>query len=850
MITSRNTGGIIQARLVTGGSGYTAPPAVTVSGGGGSGAQIAAYMAGTRIRELQVIQPGSGYTSDPTITIPGNAEATAHAYTGARRAMKFLRSRQGILIGVDGMGRGIRWDGVQSSARPIGLLEPQIPPAVTVANATTGKYVAAIELFDQGSGYSSSPTVTITGGTPSETAEARASVANGRVTSIEVTKAGKGYKDSPTIKISGGNPSGASFSVGVIGSVVGFDIINPGSGYTATPTITFATTNGLTGAAAQAVTDGDKLTRVIITAAGTGATAAPEVALEGNAVIAPQARFAVNAVTVVSGGTNFSADAAITFTPDPLDEAARAAAATAKAEDGQLTSVTMISGGSYSVPPTASIDRLDAKASPRMSSVLVGEYHCTFRYIAEDAEGGDLPSSISDMTKVDAGQGASGLEWDITHGVVDARVTAVELWRSTADQSVLLYRVATIPRNQFTTTYTDTLSDSDLIDTDRVDYASMPITFPGSGQINARRFGVLAGHYAVGVMFQDRAWYAVDTTGRSVNSLMFSEVDEPESVHIFNELIVQESVADSDEIVTLVPLSSMLLIIQRRHIYKLQYVAQPVIDASILLAAYRGILNMNCVDIMGGVAFIADSHGMYAFDGSNVNPISVAVDDYWRDGVIDFTKSEQFFVRCDDGEMVARFFYCDQGSSHPNKALCYSIATKAWWREEYAVGLRSAGNRMDGTAHETMYGTSQGKLASPSGESDDGVDIDYSIRTGNFAFNQEPSRAVGVLYTPTASTSNLRLKLHYNGSDTPRENAVRVDRGGAFTADAEGGLLDMRLGSSHLADSVGYSKARYTGRGSDMSEGADRHIAVALSGTKDSTTNSPEIHAITIEGVG
>ena len=102
---------------------------------------------------------------------------------------------------------------------------------------------------------------------------------------------------------------------------------------------------------------------------------------------------------------------------------------------------------------------------------------------------------------------------------------------------------------------------------------------------------------------------------------MFSEVDEPESVPAVNQLILQESVGDSDEIVTLVPLASMLLVFQRRHIYKLQYVAQPVIDASVLLSAYRGILNQDCCDVMGGVAFAADSHGMYAFDGSSLDPI-------------------------------------------------------------------------------------------------------------------------------------------------------------------------------------------------------------------------------------
>lgn len=849
MITARTTGGLAAVRLTTGGSGYTAPPSVTISGGGGAGAAIAAYMAGTRVRELVITNSGTGYTSDPTVTIAGNAEATASAHTANLRPMKFLRSRQGVLIGVDGMGRGIRWDGRAETASPVGLLEPQYAPGVTVAATTGSQYIASIDLIEQGSGYSSPPVVNITGGTPSEQAEARAIVVNGRVSSIDITKAGAGYQSPPTISLSGGNPSGATFSLGVSGRLSAVEVTSQGSGYTATPAVTFSNTGGLTNASVRAVTDGDKVTEVIVSSAGTGATTTPTLAIEGNASVAASVLFTVSSATIVSGGQGFLADAAITFTPDPLDQSVRPAAATAKAGGGQLTSVTIIGGGEYSIPPTASVEGLDAKAVPRLSPNLLGKYYCAVRYISRDDEGSPIPSSISDISEVDAGQGASSLAWNVTHGFIDDRVTHAELWRSTGDQRVLLYRVATIARASFNSEYTDSLSDSQLIDVERDDYGLLPVTLP-SGQVNARRFGVLPGNFAVGVMFQDRAWFAVDTTGENPNSLIFSEVDEPESVPPVNELVVQESVGDSDEIVALVPLSSMLLIVQRRHIYKLQYVAQPVIDASILLAAYRGTLNRNCCDVMGGVAYIADSHGMYAFDGSNVSPISVAIDDYWREGVIDFSKSSKFFVRCDDGEMVARFFYCEAGSSEPDRALCYSIATKAWWKEEYAFGVRCGGNQIVGSQHKTIYGTSQGNLAVPEGQSDDGTPIDYSVKTGNFAFDQEPSRAVGVLYTPTASTSSLRLKLYYNGAATPRDNAVNVDRGGAFTADATGGVLDMRLGSSHLADSVGYAKARYSGRGSDFSGGADRHVAVELSGSKSSTSDSPEIHAITIEGVG
>lgn len=61
------------------GSGYTVTPAVSISGGGGTGAVATAYMTGGKVSILLVSQ-GSGYTSAPTITI-GNAWAASTAYT-------------------------------------------------------------------------------------------------------------------------------------------------------------------------------------------------------------------------------------------------------------------------------------------------------------------------------------------------------------------------------------------------------------------------------------------------------------------------------------------------------------------------------------------------------------------------------------------------------------------------------------------------------------------------------------------------------------------------------------------------------------------------------------------------
>lgn len=64
--------------MVAYGSGYLTPPAVTVSGGGGSGATAVAVIAGGMVTEVNAVATGSGYTSTPTVTIAPPPEALAY----------------------------------------------------------------------------------------------------------------------------------------------------------------------------------------------------------------------------------------------------------------------------------------------------------------------------------------------------------------------------------------------------------------------------------------------------------------------------------------------------------------------------------------------------------------------------------------------------------------------------------------------------------------------------------------------------------------------------------------------------------------------------------------------------
>lgn len=107
----------------------------------------------------------------------------------------------------------------------------------------TGNTVTSVVLDNPGTGYKQSDvlTVTFSGGTP----------AGGTLTGGTITNGGSGYTSAPTVSFTGGGGGTGAAATATItgGKVTGVTITNPGSGYTAIPTVVF-TGGGGTGAAA------------------------------------------------------------------------------------------------------------------------------------------------------------------------------------------------------------------------------------------------------------------------------------------------------------------------------------------------------------------------------------------------------------------------------------------------------------------------------------------------------------------------------------------------------------------------------------------------------------------------
>ena len=82
--------------------------------------------------------------------------------------------------------------------------------AVTVIfEGSPGDRLGSVDIIDGGSGYTSAPTVTMSGGGGTTQGTATATISGGVVTAITVNTKGAGYTSAPTVTITGGGSTGA-----------------------------------------------------------------------------------------------------------------------------------------------------------------------------------------------------------------------------------------------------------------------------------------------------------------------------------------------------------------------------------------------------------------------------------------------------------------------------------------------------------------------------------------------------------------------------------------------------------------------------------------------------------------
>ena len=122
----------------------------------------------------------------------------------------------------------------------------QTATASATLNGGTG-YIRNIYLNDDGTGYTSTPTITISSPPTGQTASAVAITTskNGvySISEILITNAGYGYITEPTVTISGGGGAGAAATCSIeksFNGVQSISIVNAGSGYPIVPLVTIS----------------------------------------------------------------------------------------------------------------------------------------------------------------------------------------------------------------------------------------------------------------------------------------------------------------------------------------------------------------------------------------------------------------------------------------------------------------------------------------------------------------------------------------------------------------------------------------------------------------------------------
>lgn len=788
------------------------------------------------------------------------------ATCAATQPLSILPTADGKIYAVNGVHRGVHYGG--TTVYPIGITQAQGVTATTSASPLY-YYVAGVEVISGGQNYYSAPSVSLTG-----VSGVKAHLGGSEVSRVTITTSATTHLAPPAVSFSGGQASGAAATPVLEATVTGVHIVYGGGYYSEPPAVTFYAASGVTESraahgfgvlnVATGATSGF-LSGVVVTDVGeyqyTGslasrarpvaATVTPPLA-GSTPVLHVNTNAAIDSVTVSSGGTNYMTPPRLRFITRGLNRRGAGADADVLVSGGAVTSVSLKRFGSgYDGTVQVQFQNEAAKASPVMAPRLAGKYLCGVRY--KDAAG--QCGNLCDLFEVNCGDGASSITWNLTAlNYTDAtpnRVVSAELWRTSSDQAITLYRVATVASG--TTSYVDSLTDAMLTDTARTGYEDLPI-LTADGYPSAFRFGIPPATMSSLCMFDDRVWYGVDESGAEPNAIYFSEQGEPESVPDTNQIVIQSTGRESDRITGMFPLEGALYVCQQRSITRVTVAGNPLESASAIPVAQRGLLNDRCWAMHEGVVYIADTVGLYSFDGSAVKTLSDPVQDFWTTDRLAFGSSKWFFLHINPEDRVVRMYYIHAGSTatRPTRALCYSMITQAWWEEHYANEIHSVATAYKSARPQYFAGSSAGIYRLESGGTDAGTPIDYEVKTGNYPLNTDPKRGIRVVYTPTSLPSTLKAAFYNSGAQLAQEFAIDSDTGTGFTTTRGSTQASLEMHVNRNAS--GFAQLSGAGRLDDRSASATRHIAVGLAGRRgDDGANGlarPIIHSMQVEGAG
>ena len=200
--TATLAGSVASLTLVPNTSRYTTLPAITFSGGGGTGALAVGVLAPTTVASVALVPSGKVYRSAPTITLtPPCVGCVAATATAVMRADRTIRS--------------------VTVVNPVGTTYTTAPLVTVSGGGATGvsgtatlapSTLVSVTLTSGGAGYTTAPLVVVArprvGPAPTATASLGA-MAVSSVT-LDVGGGGLGYTAAPLVSITGGGGTGAA----------------------------------------------------------------------------------------------------------------------------------------------------------------------------------------------------------------------------------------------------------------------------------------------------------------------------------------------------------------------------------------------------------------------------------------------------------------------------------------------------------------------------------------------------------------------------------------------------------------------------------------------------------------
>jgi hypothetical protein len=236
-------GGVSPVIVITnGGSGYGTPPSVTISGGNGTGATATSTVSGGSVIGVTLTNPGIGYKAADVLTVTfgtsAGSGATGHVTMSGFSVGSVTINNPGdfalpapgtyALTITGGGGSGASYNAVVSSGGSF-------------------NFVSSVNFVAGGTGYTSSPSVTLSGvsGGADRAPVFTATLGTENVATIVLDTGGSGYGAPPNVTISGGLGAGgvaatahSTISGGAVNALI-LDTV--GSGYVSTPVVILGT---------------------------------------------------------------------------------------------------------------------------------------------------------------------------------------------------------------------------------------------------------------------------------------------------------------------------------------------------------------------------------------------------------------------------------------------------------------------------------------------------------------------------------------------------------------------------------------------------------------------------------